>query len=580
MRQRVPRAVAAATKPLLAASILCLVCLSAVSVAQEANQTASTATSPTLARVFADWKARQERVKSLHFTWDFRIELPKGYVFPDDPVVGGLNAAGVKIDADGVHYTMPPSEFWSEGPDRFRDEFFMVLCTGPNDWKQTARIRATIEGKRNTRLKLPIGSDEEPHATIWNKVKVEKRSAWSGTGGNPQWDARDIDLVPLLLTFRPFHPTLGWSPERCRVVSEDAMVGNVHCVAIQMDDFRHSETCWVDPARDNVIVFWEKSQRRTPSVSVTIEYQRDKAHGWIPSRWKRELAGSKPSAMATGEAIVTRYAINEKLPAETFAPAFPPGTRVFDASADGLFPSDTVSDRASVKPPQPTAPSLDTIVAAWSKRQAKTKSLRFTWHKDLIEQNLSAEDLEFLKKMPANRGKRRPVDRPDYVASQGTDTLCVDGERCALNGGFDTFVPQLQPVQPVMLAYRPLDPRLGRIKPSAYRVSPIRDRIGDANCVILEMIDEGRPRNYYWLDPARDYIVLREQVTLDGVDRSRLDIFYRHDKTDGWVPSSWNGLMLTEGGDVMQSVTVTVSEFAINPPIPSAEFQPEFPKGK
>ena len=66
------------------------------------------ASSPTLARVFAAWKARQERVKSLHFNWEYRVAFPKGYNFPEAPVVGGLKADGVSIKSDGVHYTLIP----------------------------------------------------------------------------------------------------------------------------------------------------------------------------------------------------------------------------------------------------------------------------------------------------------------------------------------------------------------------------------------------------------------------------------------------------------------------------------------
>src|ERR1700731_2970160 len=112
------------------------------------------AKSPTLARVFAAWKARQERVKSFHFTWDCRLSLSSGYDFPDTFVLAAVQARG-EIGADNVLYTIPQSEFWGEGQDRYRDDFFMVSYFPPNTWKRGARIRNVIDGVTHSRLVVP-----------------------------------------------------------------------------------------------------------------------------------------------------------------------------------------------------------------------------------------------------------------------------------------------------------------------------------------------------------------------------------------------------------------------------------------
>src|SRR5580704_10092847 len=307
-----------------------------------ASERLTEAQSPPLARVFAAWKAREERVKSFHFTWEYRLAFPKGYRFPEAPVVGGLKAAGVSIKSDGAHDTMPRSELWAEGADRLRDDFSVVACGGASEWKPTERYSVTINGTKHTRVKVPIGSGESRQAVICNELEPERT-------GDPQVDARPDDWAPLILTFRPFDPAFGWKRERCRLVTDNEFVDQTRCLVIQMDEISKSERCWVDPVRDYAIVKWEKRPLRMPSVSLTIDYQQDKLHGWIPVRWTRQLRGATPEATGTAEAVVTHSAVNESLPKETFAPVFPAGTSVADHAADRLVPRDA----AAKKPHKP-----------------------------------------------------------------------------------------------------------------------------------------------------------------------------------------------------------------------------------
>jgi hypothetical protein len=309
----------------------CLIGLSGLGLAHGADASRPSAGSPTLARVFAAWKAREERVKSLHVNWEYRLTFPKAYSFPEAPVLGGLKAANVGIKPNGTEHVMPGSEFWAEGADRFRDDFSVVVCAGPKEWKPAERYSLTIIGTKHTRLKSALGADQPPQVVSWKETTPERT-------GDAQLDARPDDLAPLLLTFRPFHPAFGWNPTRCRLVSENELVGEAHCVVIQMDELSKSERCWVDPSRDYAIVKWEKRPLRMPHVSVTIEYENDKAHGWVPIRWKRELRGLTPDAIGAAEGVVTKYAVNEILPKETFEPVFPAGTTVADLSVDPLKP--------------------------------------------------------------------------------------------------------------------------------------------------------------------------------------------------------------------------------------------------
>jgi hypothetical protein len=83
----------AAVRKIRLAAILCLIVLCATGTAHALQNPLPSSPSATLARVFAAWQARQARVQSLHFTWDCRVSIPKGYLAPNDLVVGGLKSA-------------------------------------------------------------------------------------------------------------------------------------------------------------------------------------------------------------------------------------------------------------------------------------------------------------------------------------------------------------------------------------------------------------------------------------------------------------------------------------------------------
>ena len=125
-----------------------------------------------------------------------------------------------------------------------------------------------------------------------------------------------------------------WSSDNCQVVSENAIVGNVHCIKLQQIVDNHCETCWVDPNRDYVVVFWERRIADRPARSVAIEYRLDAQHVWLPSRWTCRVAGRDAQQSATLEATVTQYTLNETFHEYPFAKSYPPGTQVFDVTAD------------------------------------------------------------------------------------------------------------------------------------------------------------------------------------------------------------------------------------------------------
>jgi hypothetical protein len=265
--------------------------------------------------------------------------------------------------------------------------------------------------------------------------------------------------------------------------------------------------------------------------------------------------------------------------------------------------------------------AIKPIVDVWAKREAATKNARFVWR----QENTSVGILKLIAADAARRGIVKPsaASAPAVAISQ-VSSLCLDGDRFSYTvdtegakefqmpphyrstfdgttsqsyaaietenrrAGTGTATIRLDSsnldmtrpsVRPLLLAFRPLNQRFGRINMLDYRVSPARGRIGEVSCLILEHAGEQQPHKSYWLDPDRDYIVLRELQTFKGQEQVRTDIFYERDESFGWIPRSWKVVTLDRKGSFDGSFIATVSEYKINLGIRSSEFQLELPDG-
>jgi hypothetical protein len=592
--------------------------------------------SQTLASILASWKARQERVNCFHFSWDSRVVLPKGYLYGNG-LVGGLRADGMEVD-DAPEFSILDSSFWVEGQERIRDDFPELRYLAPKDRRQTARIRKIVDGKTVSRLATPLEPGRSPQLAIWGQASASNPSPFAYYESYAWRDPRTLDWGPICLTFRSLNPILGWAAtDRCRIVGEEVL-DKVRCIKVQMDELDRSEMCWVDPTRDNIVVRWEKRQGFFSPTSIAIDYRQDKQHGWVPVHWKRDLPAFNSPLRGKIESTVTRYTINEKLPADTFACSSPPGTMVCNVAMSGspLAPPESAEPRATAskangvqvlpaadtKPVAP--PSMEAIAAIWTKRQSSTKSFKFSWkgeqirarshtiepvHSVLVDGNKFAyvEDndpyrpdvAQYIIDREGGATARRRVESsqprgsvaigpPARVAFDGTSTRTYR----ALNDPLITGVGYLRPgfhvsqiqrpgPECMLLTFRPLDPFLGSIDTAGFRVLPERGKLGDVSCVIIESIEDGRAatRTSYWLDPARDYIVLCKHQTNRGRDTQRMDITYRRDPVAGWVPTGCKVATVSAVGMSCTVNSCTISDVSINQPVAPQEFLVDFPKG-
>jgi hypothetical protein len=273
-----------------------------------------------LDRIFANWKARHDRVRTLHVTLDVRAIVKKGTPFSSN--------GKLKLRANDEEIRQTGMQLWIEGEDRVClavTPWFKVPPAEQIDTRQVV-LRAVIVGQiYSTELLAPRSAPEPADRSHFVRHAFVSH--------NPLGDPRtpDPQFRPLFLAFRPQYPTLAWQKEQCRVVDSNALLDGSRVVEFQRTvkpghDYtdQGKESCWVSPARDDVVARW-KIEGVAGVCETAIHYKKDPAFGWIPTEWTLEAKNE-----AFVECKVTDYAINEKIDPAVFSQTFPPGTPVLE----------------------------------------------------------------------------------------------------------------------------------------------------------------------------------------------------------------------------------------------------------
>jgi hypothetical protein len=262
----------------------------------------SAAESPTLKRILHTWKIRAERTRSLHFT--SRAYLPTSL-------------------EGSIPFRV---EFWLQGEYHFRYE---MAIADPNPRLSSIGHRRSFDGIRSANTTWVSSNLAEPPNGI-----ISKGIDDSAPG--------DEKLIPVLLMFRPFRRgSRTVQPDDFRLVTENAIRDNRHFVKLQRlnENGVTIENFWVDSSRDDIIAFWGQVPATPDSEcaveDLSIRYQIDPKHGWIPTEWA--LAANSDSRSRRIVVGVSQLTINEELAPSTFAPSFPPGTRVVDEMTGEVY---------------------------------------------------------------------------------------------------------------------------------------------------------------------------------------------------------------------------------------------------
>jgi hypothetical protein len=283
-----------------------------------------------LDRIFANWKARHDRVHSLHFTFNCRTTYRKGSLDFTTTVMPRPTLKQDKVfDRFG-------GQLWVDGDDRRCVALTPAFPVPDARQINTERLayRSVIVGKT---LSVYFASPLQ-------ETGASARRAFAPYGVrypcDPGYDTYRSDLAALFFTFRAQTPWLPWSKKEFRVLDENANIDNGHCVKLQrtfeqngINAPKHEEIYWVSPARDDTVVHWTIQSPPFRDCEGSIKYKRDSRYGWIPSEWTYEMRDA-----SIEECRLTGYSVNEKLDPAIFSLEFQVGTPV-EESTDAIAPA-------------------------------------------------------------------------------------------------------------------------------------------------------------------------------------------------------------------------------------------------
>lgn len=269
--------------------------------------------------------------------------------------------------------------------------------------------------------------------------------------------------------------------------------------------------------------------------------------------------------------------------------------------------------------------ALEDILAAWKARQEMAHSLRFSW-------NGSVTEVVFAGALDPEAPSR---DEKVVLRGRRTYSLILDGKQIKLTSEgkkkrsapdehlqwldqkyvfvlneqthlvhflareLEPLVPSQAPstatireksgsggisrnmhVDPVVMHFRAVDPEVTNIEGNL----SLTDRTGmveGRRCWIVW--EEGRRPTEYWVDPRRDYAIVRmRSFSFYAPGQCLIDneISYTEDVHVKWVPASWRGTWFDkETGEAEKSWEYTVSSYAINPEVDLSVFDYQLSPG-
>ncbi len=139
---------------------------------------------------------------------------------------------------------------------------------------------------------------------------------------------------------------------------------------------------------------------------------------------------------------------------------------------------------------------------------------------------------------------------------------------------------QLYRLRPLLLAYRSLDPSLRPFDLQGFSACAERKNIGGRLCIELEK--RVPPLDAFlrlWVDPERDFVVLRHTIEENGEVRVKMDIDYRQDVSAGWVPTHWAIVSNGPDGRIIDSTRGSMITTEFNGKTDATLFALVFPTG-
>jgi hypothetical protein len=123
----------------------------------------------------------------------------------------------------------------------------------------------------------------------------------------------------------------------------------------------------------------------------------------------------------------------------------------------------------------------------------------------------------------------------------------------------------------------PLDPVLSGLRLDNYQATDRTTEIDGHSCVLLRKVAGNEYLNELWVDPARDYLIVRMNTVEGSFVRERIDIKYQRDPEHSYYPAEWREVSMNSPERLCESGESKVSEHSFTPHLEPSDFQLEFP---
>jgi hypothetical protein len=134
---------------------------------------------------------------------------------------------------------------------------------------------------------------------------------------------------------------------------------------------------------------------------------------------------------------------------------------------------------------------------------------------------------------------------------------------------------------PIRWHVSPLDKRVAGFHAEALSVAPHTETLDGQTLLVLPFADpQSDDQKAFWVDPSRDFVIVRYVTIRKGKLASQTDIEYEPDSLIGWRPVRWNRFRPAgDGGPPITVVSTTVTDFEVNAKLPPDVFTLEFLPG-
>lgn len=274
---------------------------------------------------------------------------------------------------------------------------------------------------------------------------------------------------------------------------------------------------------------------------------------------------------------------------------------------------------AQEDPKTPSAATIETIADVWRQRQEAVRTFHFEWDeiytltsgaltkraasaaKQATSDASSNFDVSFFMTMDGDKLRffqDSIIGTPDGTVRQKRDVASVDGIYKQLLHAREGTIAQGEIQQgsrkhshvddPTLLAIamtlRPFSQICTVFDELTSRFELVSERasINGREYLLLRELPDGsvrRPLSMVWVDPERDFVIVRRTLTLEGKTQAQQDLteFKRVDPV--WIPVKWTVSFLNSDGSTLISRAATVTKYEINHEIDASAFELTFPPG-